>query len=305
MPMTRQFRGLGAMALACVIWGLSGIFYKLLAHVPPLEVLAHRTLWSMVVFGGVAVMRGQGAQMRKCLSQPRMLAVTAATAVLIACNWLGFIYSIQAGFALQASLGYYIFPLVAVLLGRVIFGDRLRPLQWVAVAMATVAVAQLTVGLGILPRISLMLATTFALYGALKRTLSVDPVASVAAEVVILAPMALIWLAGVHWAGWTGLVGRPGGFFGHDLWTTFLLVLSGPITGMPLLLFAYAAQRISLPTIGLVQYLNPTLQFLVATLAFGEHVTRWHAIAFVLIWSGLALYSLDSLRARARTARPS
>ncbi|MCA8884836.1 MAG: EamA family transporter RarD [Rhodobacteraceae bacterium] len=292
------------MALACVIWGLSGIFYKLLADVPPLEVLSHRTVWSMLALGGVALLRGQGAQILSCLKNPRNLATTIATALLIGCNWLGFIYSIQVGHALEASLGYYIFPLVTVLLGRMVFGDRLRPLQWLAVGMATLAVTQLTIGLGVVPRMSLMLATSFALYGALKRTVRADAIASVAAEVVVLAPLALIWLAGVQWAGWTGLVGRPGGYFGQDPGVTLLLILSGPITGLPLLLFAYAAQRVSLPTIGVVQYLNPTLQFLVATLLFGEVFTLWHAIAFALIWSGLALYSLDSLRGRPKPVSP-
>jgi chloramphenicol-sensitive protein RarD len=228
---------------------------------------------------------------------------TLLAALLSSANWLGFIYSVQVGFALEASLGYYIFPLVTVVLGRFVFGDLLRPIQWVAVALAALAVMVLTVGLGIVPRLALMLAVTFAVYGALKRTMSAHPAASVAAEVLLLAPLALTWLYGVHVLGWTGLTGREGGFFGSDLTTSLLLIMAGPITGLPLLLFSYAAQRVKMPTLGLVQYLNPTLQFLVAVLVFGEAFTPWHGIAFALIWTGLGIYSLDGIRARSSHRR--
>lgn len=303
MAFTPQSRGLLALVAACVSWGLSGLYYKLLAHVPPLEVLSHRTIWSLVALTLFLAVQGQAREIPACIRSPKLLLKTLLAALLISANWLGFIYSVQVGHALEASLGYYIFPLVTVLLGRVIFGDLLRPVQWGAVALAALAVTVLTVGLGIVPRLALMLATTFALYGALKRTMSAHPAASVAAEVLLLTPLALVWLYGVHVMGWTGLTGRSGGYFGSDLATTMLLIMAGPVTGIPLLLFSYAAQRVTMPTLGLVQYLNPTLQFLVAVLVFGEAFTPWHGIAFALIWTGLGIYSLDSLRARSTRRR--
>ncbi|WP_226925887.1 EamA family transporter RarD [Meridianimarinicoccus sp. MJW13] len=304
MARSPQLQGLAAMIAASTIWGLSSLFYKLLADVPPLEVLAHRTLWSLLALAGVLALQGRARQILACLATPRLFLLTVLASLLIGSNWLGFIYSVQVGKALQASLGYYIFPLVTVILGRLVFGDRLRPVQWVAVALAALAVTILTAGLGIVPRIALMLAVTFALYGALKRMVPGGAGASVAAEVLVLAPFALLWLIGVHLWDWTGLTGRTGGVFGTDLGVSLLLILSGPLTGLPLLLFSYAARRVSLPTVGLVQYLNPTLQFLIAVLIFGEPFTVWHMIAFALIWSGLTLYSLDSLRYRHHSRPP-
>lgn len=301
--MSQTRRGVLAMVLACTIWGLSSLFYKLLSPVPPLEVLAHRTLWSLVFFAVILAPQRRLGEIAQCLATPRLALVTLAAALTISANWFGFIYSVQVGRAMEASLGYYIFPLVAVLLGLAVFGDRLRPLQWAAVALATVAVVLLTIGLRVAPTISLMLALTFGLYGVLKRKMPAAPMASVGAEVTLLAPVALLWLGLAHGFGWAGLPGRTGGIFLTDLWLSVLLVLAGPLTGLPLMLFSYATQRLPLPTVGLIQYLNPTLQFLCATLVFGEPFTPWHAIAFPMIWAALAIYSADGLLA-VRRGRP-
>ncbi|WP_212526098.1 EamA family transporter RarD [Actibacterium sp. MT2.3-13A] len=294
--MSEARKGILAMMGACCIWGLSGLYYKLLAHVPPLEVLSHRTLWSLVFFGIVLAAQGRLGEIARLLRAPRVLALVFLAAVMISTNWFLFIYSVLVGSAMEASLGYYIFPLVAVTLGFVMLGERLSAGKWAAVGLAALAVGVLTWGLGVAPWISLALAFTFGCYGLLKRGAPAGPLVSVTTEVLLLSPLALFWLWGVHVQGWEGLVGRNLGTFGHDARDSLILAASGVLTGGPLILFSYASKRVSFATVGLVQYLNPTLQFLVATLAFAEPMTRWHGIAFPLIWIALAIYSWESLR---------
>jgi chloramphenicol-sensitive protein RarD len=295
-------KGLMAMIGACVIWGLSSIYYKTLSHVPPLEVLSHRTLWSMVFFGLLLAVRGRLGEVVRLIGS-RQVMLVAFAAVMISTNWFFFIFSVQTGRALGASLGYYIFPLVAVLLGVVVFRERLGRMRGLAVAIAAIAVLILTVGLGAPPWISLLLAGTFGLYGVAKKGVVAGPVASVTAEVVLLAPLALIWLYGVHALGWEGIVDRNLAAFGTNWRDTVLLAFSGVLTGTPLILFSYAAKRLGYGLVGLLQYINPTLQFLVATFLFLEPVTRWHLIALPLIWVALALYSWVTLREERAASR--
>ncbi len=305
--MNRAATGMAAMVGATVIWGLSSMYYKALADVPPLEVLAHRTLWSLVFFGIVLALRGRLGELRRLIAAPRSLGLVALSAAAISANWFLFIYSIQKGRAVEASLGYYIFPLVAVLLGLGLFGERLGRLKWLAVGLAALAVGVLTLGLGVAPWISLGLAFTFGLYGVGKKWLAAGPTVSVTAEVVVLAPLALVWLWGAHAQGWVGLGGGAAGAFGADLTDSLLLMFSGVLTATPLMLFTTASRSLPLGTVGVMQYLNPTLQFAVAALVFAEPVTRWHWFAFPLIWIAVALYSVDTLRqdrsARRRAAR--
>ncbi len=290
--MSEQTKGLWALIAACATWGVSGLFYKMLAAVPPLEILAHRTLWSLVFFGLVLLARGGLADLGRALSS-RWVGVVAIAAVVISLNWFGFIWSVQNGHAMEASLGYYIFPLVAVGLGVVFLRERMTPSQALAVALAAAAVLWLTWSVGRVPWIALFLAGTFGIYGLVKKRLPLTSTVSVAAEVVLLAPLALGFLLAEHF-GW-GMAARPGAF-GSGLQTTLLLMFSGVLTGLPLMMFSYATQRVRLSTVGLVQYLNPTLQFVVALLAFGEPLTHAHAVAFPLIWAALAIYSVASLR---------
>lgn len=291
--MTESRKGMLALIACCTVWGLSPIYYKALAEVPPVEVLSHRTLWSLLFFGIVITLQGRLGEVWH-LVRHRFFAVAPA-AVAISLNWFGFIFSVQVGHAVEASLGYYIFPLLAVLLGVVAFGERLTLGQGIAVGCAALAVAVLTWGLGVAPWISLFLATTFATYGVLKKRLSAGPVASVTAEVLVLAPLAAIWLFGIHTGLWSEGA-RPGGWFGHDWRTSALLAFSGILTGGPLILFSYASRRISLATVGITQYLNPTLQFFCAVVIFQEPFTRWHMMAFGLIWTAVAIFSAESLR---------
>lgn len=290
--MSEQTKGLWALIAACATWGVSGLFYKMLAAVPPLEILAHRTLWSLVFFGLVLLARGGLAELGRALSS-RWVGVVAIAAVVISLNWFGFIWSVQNGHAMEASLGYYIFPLVAVGLGVAFLRERMTPSQALAVALAAAAVLWLTWSVGRVPWIALFLAGTFGIYGLVKKRLPLTSTVSVAAEVVLLAPLALGFLLAEHF-GW-GMAARPGAF-GSGLQTTLMLMFSGVLTGLPLMMFSYATQRVRLSTVGLVQYLNPTLQFVVALLAFGEPLTHAHAVAFPLIWAALAIYSVASLR---------
>lgn len=281
--MTESGKGVVAILAACSSWGLMPLFYKLIDHVPPFEVLAHRTLWSLVFFAGVLAIQRRLHVLRQAVTRWRDLGVLAFAALMISSNWLIFITSIQTEHAIEASLGYYTFPLASVLMGAIFFRERLGRPQTIAVALATLAVVVLAAGLGAAPWIPLLIAVSFALYGVAKKWLSVGPVVSVTAEVLLLSPFALaiLWLS--HREGQ--------GHFGADLSDTALLMLSGILTGAPLILFSYAARRLTLASVGLLQYINPSLQFLCATLIFREVFTLWHAIAFGLIWTALAIYS--------------
>lgn len=298
--MRSEHQGILLMIGACTIWGLSPIYYKLLTHVPPLELLAHRTLWSVFVFAGLLTVQGRLGRLRDALGTGRAVLITGFAALMISTNWFLFIFSVQIGQVRETSLGYYMFPLVAVLLGVVVLRERLTVLQWVAVGLATLAVTTLTMGLGSAPWIALTLAVTFGTYGLVKKRMAVGPVVSVTAEVLLLSPVALIWLL------W--LQGQGTGVFGADLQTSGLLVLSGLLTAFPLILFSAAAKKVNMATLGLLQYLNPTLQFFCAVVLFGESLTPWHIVAFGLIWIALALYSGSGLaqdRARRKSVMTS
>jgi chloramphenicol-sensitive protein RarD len=298
--MTEAPRGVLAMAAAASIWGLSSMYYKALSHVPPLELLSHRSLWSMAFFGIILMLQGRADDIRSALRDPVALRTLAISAAMISSNWFGFIYAVQFGQALEASLGYYIYPLLAVLVGYAVLKERFSRLQSLAIALAAAAVLILAAGLGTPPWIALWLAGTMPVYGLLKKRLALGPVLSVFLETLLLAPIALAWLFGVHMLDWPDVGGEAGGVFGRAWPTSLMLMASGPLTGGPLVLMSYAARRIGYGTLGLVQYLNPTLQFSVAVAVFGEPFTRWHALAFPLIWTGLALYSWESWRQERR-----
>jgi chloramphenicol-sensitive protein RarD len=283
-------KGAAAMVCACVVWGLSPLYYRMLSHVPALEVLSHRTLWSVVFFIVLLAVQNRLALLRP-LVWGRTGLVTAFAALMMSVNWFFFIFSVQNGHTVEASLGFYIFPLVAVAVGVLAFGERLRLVQTFAIALAAMAVITLTLGLGVTPWIAIALAVTLAGYGAAKRYGTAGPVVSVAAEVVMVLPLALIWLALTH----AGQVAPSVGAFGSDMRTSLLLAVSGVMTATPLILFSYASRRVSMTTVGLIQYLNPTLQFFCAVLVFAEPFTFWHQIAFGLIWLALAIYSVEAV----------
>lgn len=305
--MTEARKGVLAIVGAATIWGLSTIYYRALSGVPPFEVLSHRTLWSAAFLGGVLLVQRRADEVRALFAQPRRLELLVASAIMVSTNWLCFIWAVQNGRALESSLGYYIFPLFAVALGYLLLGERFTRLQSRAIGLAALAVAALTWGLGVPPWLALLIAASFALYGYIKSQVPFGSALTVFVETLLLAPFAIAWLWGIAALGWTDFGGRGGSHFGQDGFTTALLVLSGPMTGVPLILFSYAARRIPYATLGLIQYLNPTLQFVVAVALFGEPFTPWHGLAFPLIWAGLALYSWGAWRqerdARSRAIR--
>lgn len=284
--MSEAAKGIGAIVFACLIWGLAPIYYRLVA-VPPMEMLAHRSLWTLLFFGLLLAVQGRFRAVPALLVGPHRLRVWLA-AIIVSFNWGFFIWAVKGGYALEASLGYYIFPLVAVVLGVVVLRERLSLGQGLGVALAAAAVGVLTYGLGVAPWVALGLAFSFAPYMLLKKRLDAPAVVSVTAEVLVMAPFAALWLG--------YLVLRGEGAFGHDLAISLLLPVTGLITGGPLILFSWGAKRVRLSTLGLVQYLNPTLQMLSAVVVFAEPFTFWHRIAFGMIWAGLACYSFESWR---------
>ncbi len=294
MILSPQAKGVLAAIGACAIWGLSPIFYKQVAHVPAIEVLAHRTVWSLVFFGSVLAVQGRLGQVRKAMNTRAKFARLALASLMIATNWFLFIWAVGAGRTTESSLGYYILPLVAVVIGRVVFGEALQRIQWVAVGLAAGAVTLLTVGLQAPPWIALTLAFSFGLYALIKKRLDVGSVVSVTAEVSLLLPIALIVLLHSEHTG--------GSAFHGGAWTMGVLLVSGPVTALPLILFSYAARRVRMTSLGLVQYLNPTLQFACAVFVFSEPFTGWHMVAFGLIWIALALYAA-SMFAQDRAVR--
>ena len=287
-------KGVLAMVVACIVWGLSPLYYKLLVSVPPIELLSHRTIWSLVLFALVLFIQGRLRGALGVLGNRKIMATLFIAALMIAFNWFVFIYSIQINRATESSLGYFIFPLVSVIFGVVLFREKLGRAQMLAVMLAAVAVLILTFGLGQAPWIALSVSVSFGIYGVIKKSLSIPAIVTVTLEVLLLSPIALMILY-LHHAS------DSGGQFGQSLSVSLLLILSGPMTATPLILFSYATRRVALATVGILQYINPSLQFLCATVLFLEPLSLWHAIAFPLIWAALALYSWASFQTAKRS----
>lgn len=292
--MTETFKGIIAIIATCVVWGLSPIYYKALSHIPPLEVLSHRALWSFLFFAVILLIQGRMRQMFALIRTQTLLMVLAA--LMISANWFIFILSSQIDRSTEASVGYYIYPLLSVLIGRFVLGEALSPLKWAAIALVAAAVTVLTVGLGTVPIVAISLAVTFAIYGLIKKGVSEGPMLTVAAEVTLVLPVAIIWLVGVHFLGFEGFRDGTNGAFGRDMSDSVMLVLAGPITSIPLLMFSYGARRVSMATTGIAFYINPTLQFLVAVLIFAEPFGTVHMVAFPMIWGAVILYSITAIR---------
>lgn len=286
--MTQTRAGIFAMLGACLIWGFMPAIYKPLAHIPSEEVLAHRVLWSLVFFGLILAARSRLGDVRIALGSGRQLRGVAFAAAMISVNWFFLIFATALGRNTETSLGYYIYPLLAVALGRFVFGETMRPGQWVAVALATLAVCLLTFGHGTPPWIAIALGASFAIYGALKRTVASDALVSVTAELLVFLPVVVAIFV------WLGVTRGFG--FGDDLFISLYMVIAGPITAFPLILFSFAARRVEMKTLGVMQYINPTLQFFCAVVLFAEPFTGWHMAAFALIWTALALYTLSAWR---------
>ena len=285
--MTEHLKGAIAMIAACTIWGLSAIYYKQSSETPPIEVLCHRTVWSVVAFTFFLRLQNRLEELKLVFRDRKLVQTLFWAAAMISTNWFFFIWSVHNDRATEASFGYYIFPLVAVVFGLFFFNERLSLMKWVSVVLATIAVLILAISQNILPFIALVLSITFGIYGMLKKQISLGPVLSVTSEVILLLPVALILLLYRHLDG--------SGSFGTNITTTSLLIFSGPMTAIPLMLFSYAARRVQMTSLGIIQYLNPSLQFFVAIFIFLEPFGLWHAVAFGLIWLALFIYSFASI----------
>lgn len=275
--------GFGYALSAYLIWGFLPLYMKALAHLPPAEVVAHRIVWSLPIAAGVLIYQGRTGDLKRALTTPSMLAMGAVTATLVSLNWMIYVWAIGTGHALDAALGYYINPLFSVLIGFVILKEKLSKLQWVAVALAGLAVVVLTVDAGRVPLVALGLTLSWAAYAYFKKSLPIGPNQGFLLEVLLLTPFALAYL--VYSAG-TGA-----GNFGKNMSDTLLLMGTGLITAIPLMFYANGAKQLRLSTIGVMQYIAPTMIFLTAVFLFNEPFGPARAIAFPMIWAGLALYT--------------
>jgi chloramphenicol-sensitive protein RarD len=279
---------------AYLLWGFFPLFFKWVAHVPPLEVLCHRITWSFITILPILILSGGWSRFLTAVRQRKTVLTLGITTILISTNWLVFIIAVDHGQVLQSSFGYFINPLVSVLLGFVFLGERLRRLQKLSLAMACAGIVFLSIHLGSVPWISLVLATTFAFYGLLRKIVPADPLTGLFLETLLLLPAASGYLV------YLGITGR--GAFPSSSWhDNALLPLAGVVTAIPLLWFAAAARRLTLATIGFMQYITPSIHFLLAVLAFSEPFTRFHLAGFASIWAGLVIYTYDSAGYMIRT----
>ncbi|WP_042428759.1 EamA family transporter RarD [Comamonas granuli] len=278
--------GVAYAALAYLSWGLFPLYFHQVASVPALEVVLHRTLWSLVFVLVVLALRRQWAWVRDVLRQPRVLGAFALSALLLSANWLTYVWAVNNGHVVDASLGYFILPLVNVGMGFVFLRERPRPGQWLAVAVAACGVLWLTLQAGHVPWIALALALTFGFYGLLRKVAVLGALEGLTLETVLLAPLALAVLGYGAWQG-------QGAFVHGDGATLGWLLLGGPITAVPLLMFAAGARRIPLATMGILQYISPSMQLALGILWFGEPFAPQRMLGFGLIWAALLVYTLE------------
>lgn len=298
MSSTTLRRGYLLGLTAYTLWGLFPIYFKLLTHVPAMEVIVHRVLWSALFGGLLLLVWKHPGWWRDLRDNPRRIAILALTGCLVAINWLVYIWAVNEGRMLEASLGYYINPLVNVLLGLLVLGERLRRLQWVAVALAALGVGYQLIVFGSIPWISLALALSFGFYGLIRKRAPVAALPGLVVETWLLVPAVLAWLA-FH----------PESSSAHlDYWLSrdaILLALSGPITLVPLLCFNAAARHLPYATLGFLQYIAPSLVLLLAVFVYGEPFDGTRMVSFLFIWIGLAVYTIDAVRTLRRASRRS
>jgi chloramphenicol-sensitive protein RarD len=280
---------------AYLLWGLLPFYMKAVAHLPLAEVIAHRIVWSVPIAAAVLVWAGRTADFKAAIRSPRTITMAALTAALISVNWGIYVWAIAVDRTVETALGYYINPLVSVVVGALLLGERLDKLQIAAVVLATVAVAVLTIEGGKLPWVSLALAFSFAAYGFFRKTLPIGPSQGFLLEVLLLSVPALFYIVYLIATGQDHIVSSNGT-------DTALLIGCGPVTSVPLLLFAFGAKLLRLSTIGIMQYIAPTMVFLIAVLIFDEPFGTTQAVAFALIWTALAIYSWSMLMTARRGA---
>jgi len=292
-PHPEAARGAIAATVCFVVWGLIAAYWKLLAHVGALELISHRALWSLGLLVGLLAWQGRLGPVQAALRDRRTLAYNATTGTLLMVNWLAFIWAVNHDHVLESSLGYFLVPLCNVASGYVFLHERLRPVQWVAIGLAAAGVLALLLGVGRLPWVALVIALTWTGYGLVRKKSPMGAVDGLTVETLLLTPLLggyLLWLA---------FQGK--GALGHASARDHVLLVSGGlITAVPLVLFAYGARRIRLATLGLLQYIAPSLQFLLGWLVYREPLDAARLQAYALIWAGLVLYSADSFWSQRR-----
>lgn len=282
--------------LAFLIWGLSPIYWKALHGVGAFEIILHRILWSFVFLMPLVLLGRQWTEFKKAIKSPRMLSILLVTSVLVGANWLIYIWAVNNGRVLQASLGYYINPLVNIVLGMAFLRERLRRAQAVAVILAALGVLNLTLQYGVFPWVSLSLAFSFGVYGLVRKVAAVGALVGLTVETLLLTVPASIWVFHLHQI-------QAGAFSHTGVQTDLLLMGTGILTATPLLFFNIGAKRITLATLGFIQYTAPTGMLLLGITMFGEPFTRIQAVTFGLIWTALAIYSWDTVRVHRKGAR--
>lgn len=287
-------QGVALAAAAFLMWGVLPIYFKWLSDISSFEVVAHRALWSFLFGALLLIASGQLQRMLAVAVNPRLMAYLLLTAVLVASNWLVFVWAVGAGKILDASLGYYINPIMNMLLGYLILGEKMRPLQKLAAALVVIGVAVALAKFGAVPWVALFLAVTFGLYGLIRKQVPVDSQTGLFLETTILLPLALGYLL------W--LESPTSNLLANSWDINLLLVLAGPFTMVPLLLFAAGARRIQLTTLGFLQYIGPSLMFLIAVVVYGEEFTVDKGVTFGFIWAALVLVSLDAVRRHRKSA---
>lgn len=290
---TKQQQGFVLGVLAYVMWGAFPLYWPLLKPSGAVEILAHRVLWSLLTMALVLALAGRMSQLRALLADARARRLLTVAGFTIALNWGTYIYGVNSHRVVETSLGYFINPLVTVLLAVVVLGERLRPAQWIALGIGTVAVLAIAIEYGRPPWIALILAMSFGTYGLVKKQADVDAVESLTFETIVLSPLALGYLI------WLGFAGQQH-FTNHGAGHAVLIATTGIVTALPLLCFGAAAIRVPMTTLGLLQYLAPVLQFLLGILALHEHMTPMRWVGFALVWVALAIFTVEAMRHRRR-----
>ena len=279
----------GVLSAGCAffMWGVFPLYLKTLKTIPPLEILSHRVFWSFIMLALILTLRHQWGWITSIKKNPRITAAFIASASMLAINWMVYIWSINHDRIVDASLGYFIAPLFNVLFG-VMLGERLRLWQWISVGLAATGVAWLTISAGQLPWIGLTLAFTFGLYGLLRKTASLGALEGLTLETLVMLPLSALFLLLPE-------SGSSHAFINTGINTSLLLIAAGPVTAIPLLLFAYGARRIPLSLVGILQYIGPTIQLLLGIYLYNEAFSSTKLIGYGLIWCALGLYSIESL----------
>ena len=289
---TASFAGTGAGLGAHLLWGFAVLFWPLLTGMDPISIMSHRMIWTAVFLAFVLAFTGQLASLREALREKKVLLPLAAAAFLLAFNWTLYIWGVTSGRVVESTLGYFITPLLNVLMGRLFLGETLSRAQAVAIGLAFLAVAASIIAFGHVPWLGLVLAISFALYGFVQKTLRMPAAASLFIQALILMPAAILWL----------FVMEEGmGMTGHGILRPVLLVCTVFFTGLPLMMFGYATRRVTLATIGILQYVSPSIAFLLAVTVLGEGIKQADMISFPVIWLALAIYTWDALHHLHRT----